>query len=163
MKGKPEAIAVLSKALKEELGAILQYFVHGEMCENWGYTRLSDFIKKQSIGEMKHAEILTERILFLEGVPNVADIPKLNIGKDVKQQLQNDLALEVGAVAEYNHAIAACIKAGDNATADLLKVILQDEEGHVDFLETQLSLIKDLGMENYLIEQMGEAKEDTAE
>lgn len=163
MKGKPEAIAVLSKALKEELGAILQYFVHGEMCENWGYTRLSDFIKKQSIGEMKHAEILTERILFLEGVPNVADIPKLNIGKDVKQQLQNDLALEVGAVAEYNHAIAACIKAGDNATADLLKVILQDEEGHVDFLETQLSLIKDLGMENYLIEQMGEAKEDTSE
>lgn len=163
MKGKPEAIAVLSKALKEELGAILQYFVHGEMCENWGYTRLSDFIKKQSIGEMKHAEILTERILFLEGVPNVADIPKLNIGKDVKQQLQNDLALEVSAVAEYNHAIAACIKAGDNATADLLKVILQDEEGHVDFLETQLSLIKDVGIENYLIEQMGEAKEDTAE
>ena len=162
MKGKPEAIAVLSKALKEELGAILQYFIHGEMCENWGYTRLSDLIKKQSIGEMKHAEILTERILFLEGVPNVADIPKLNIGKDVKQQLLNDLALEVGAVAEYNHAIATCIKAGDNATADLLKVILQDEEGHVDFLETQLSLIKDVGLENYLIEQMGEEEEDTA-
>lgn len=156
MKGKPEAIAALSKALKEELGAILQYFIHAEMCENWGYTRLSNFIKKQSIGEMKHAEILTERILFLEGVPNVADIPKLNIGKDVKQQLQYDLDLEVGAVAEYNHAIAACIKAGDNATADLMKVILQDEEGHVDFLETQLSLIKDLGLENYLIEQMGE-------
>jgi bacterioferritin len=159
MKGKPEALAALSKALKEEMGAILQYFVHAEMCENWGYTRLSDFIKKQSIGEMKHAEILTERILFLEGVPNVADIPKLNIGKDVKQQLQNDLDLELGAVADYNHAIAACIKAGDNATADLLKVILQDEEEHVDFLETQLSLIKDLGLENYLIEQMGEEEE----
>ncbi|HEV2350660.1 MAG TPA: bacterioferritin [Terriglobia bacterium] len=159
MKGKPEVIVALSKALKEELGAILQYFIHAEMCENWGYTRLSDFIKKQSIGEMKHAEILTERILFLEGAPNVADIPKLNIGKDVKQQLQNDLDLEVGAVEDYNHAIAACIKAGDNATADLLKVILQDEEGHVDFLETQLSLIKDLGLENYLIEQMGEEKE----
>jgi bacterioferritin len=159
MKGKPEAIAALSKALKEELGAILQYFLHAEMCENWGYARLADFIKKQSIGEMKHAEILTERILFLEGIPNVADIPKLNIGKDVKQQLQNDLNLEVNAVEDYNHAIATCIKAGDNATADMLKVILQDEEGHVDFLETQLSLIKDLGLENYLIEQMGDEEE----
>jgi bacterioferritin len=161
MKGKPEAIAALSKALKEELGAILQYFVHAEMCENWGYTRLADFIKKQSIGEMKHAEILTERILFLEGIPNVADIPKLNIGKDVKQQLQNDLNLELGAVADYNKAITECVKAGDNATADMLKVILQDEEGHVDFLETQLSLIKDLGLENYLIEQLGDEEEET--
>src|SRR5437773_10418554 len=138
MKGKPEAIAALSKMLKEELGAILQYFLHAEMCENWGYSRLSDFIMKQSVGEMKHAETLTERILFLEGIPNVGDVPKLNIGKDVKQQLQNDLDLEVGAVAEYNQAIAACIEAGDNATADLLKVILQDEEQHVDFLETQI-------------------------
>jgi bacterioferritin len=163
MKGKPEVIAVLSKALKEELGAILQYFIHAEMCENWGYSRLSDFIKKQSIGEMKHAEILCERILFLEGVPNVADIPKLNIGKDVKQQLQNDLDLEVGAVGDYNQAVATCIKAGDNASADLLRVLLKDEEGHVDFLETQLSLIKDLGLENYLIEQMGGEEEDTAD
>jgi len=159
MKGKSEVLGVLSKALKEELGAILQYFLHAEMCENWGYERLADLIKKQSIGEMKHAEVLTERILFLEGVPNVGDIPKLNIGKDVKQQLQNDLDLEVGAVADYNHAIATCIKAGDNATADLLKVLLQDEEEHVDFLETQLSLIKDLGLENYLIEQMGEEEQ----
>ncbi len=156
MKGKPEAIAALSKMLKEELGAILQYFLHTEMCDNWGYSRLSKLIKKQSLGEMKHAEILTERILFLEGVPNVGDLPKLNIGKDVQQQLQNDLELEVNAVADYNHAIASCIRAGDNATADLLKVILRDEEEHVDFLETQISLIKDLGLENYLIEQMGE-------
>jgi len=161
MKGKTEVLAVLSKALKEELGAILQYFLHAEMCENWGYERLSDLIKKQSIGEMKHAEVLTERILFLEGIPNVGDVPKLNIGKDVKQQLQNDLELEVCAVADYNQAIATCIKAGDNATADLLKVLLQDEEEHVDFLETQLSLIKDLGLENYLIEQMGEEGEKT--
>ena len=159
MKGKPEVLAELSKALKEELGAILQYFLHAEMCENWGYTRLSDFIKKQSIGEMKHAEVLTERILFLEGIPNVSDVPKLNIGKDVKQQLESDLALEVGAVADYNHAIATCINVGDNATADLFKELLNDEEGHVDFLETQLSLIKDLGIENYLVEQMGEEKE----
>jgi bacterioferritin len=159
MKGKPEVIAALSKGLKEELGAILQYFLHAEMCENWGYERLSKLIMKQSIGEMKHAETLTERILFLEGIPNVGDVPKLNIGKDVKEQLQNDLELEKGAVGQYNAAVAACIKAGDNASADLLKELLKDEEEHVDFLETQLSLIKDLGLENYLIEQMGEEEE----
>jgi bacterioferritin len=159
MKGKPEALAVLSKMLREELGAISQYFLHAEMCENWGYSRLSDLIKKQSIGEMKHAEILIERILFLEGIPNLADLPKLNIGKDVRQQLENDLDLEKSAVAEYNQAVASCIKAGDNSTADLLKELLKDEEEHVDFLETQISLIKDLGLENYLVEQMGEEKE----
>ena len=94
MKGKPEVMAVLGEMLKEELGAISQYFLHSEMCDNWGYTRLSEFIKKQAIGEMKHAEILIERILFLEGLPNMGDLPGLNIGKDVKQQLQNDLELE---------------------------------------------------------------------
>ena len=156
MKGKPAVLDVLSLALKEELGAISQYFLHSEMCENWGYDRLSKLIKKQSVGEMKHAEILIERILFLEGLPNMADLPKLNVGKDVKQQIENDLALEVSAVAEYNQAIAVCHKAGDNATADLLKELLKDEEEHVDFLETQLSLIKDLGLENYLIDQIGE-------
>ncbi|SRR6266404_999841 len=156
MKGKPEALAALSKMLREELGAVSQYFLHAEMCENWGYSRLSALIKEQAIGEMKHAEILIERILFLEGLPNMADLPKLNIGKDVKQQLENDLEVEKTAVAEYNQAVASCIKAGDNSTADLLKELLKDEEEHVDFLETQLSLIKDLGMENYLIEQMGE-------
>jgi bacterioferritin len=159
MKGKPEALAVLSKMLREELGAISQYFLHAEMCENWGYSRLSELIKKQSIGEMKHAEILIERILFLEGIPNMADLPKLNIGKDVRQQLQNDLDLEKSAVAEYNQAVANCIKAGDNSSADLMKELLKDEEEHVDFLETQLSLIKDLGLENYLVEQMGEEEE----
>jgi len=160
MKGKPAVLDVLSDALKEELGAINQYFLHSEMCENWGYDRLSELIKKQAIGEMKHAEILIERILFLEGLPNMADLPKLNIGKEVKQQLENDLALEVSAVADYNQAVATCQKAGDNATADMLKEILKDEEEHVDFLETQLSLIKDLGLENYLIEQMGEEEEE---
>lgn len=159
MKGKPVVLEVLSQMLKEELGAISQYFLHAEMCENWGYERLSDLIKKQSIGEMKHAEILIERILFLEGLPNMGDLPKLNIGKTVKEQLQNDLTLEVSAVAEYNQAVATCQKAGDNATADLLKELLKDEEEHVDFLETQLGLIKDLGLENYLVEQMGEEGE----
>lgn len=159
MKGKPAVLEALSRMLKEELGAISQYFLHAEMCENWGYERLSELIKKQSIGEMKHAEILIERILFLEGVPNMGDLPKLNIGKDVRQQIQNDLDLELSAVTEYNEAVAACQRAGDNASADLLKEILKDEEEHVDFLETQLGLIKDLGLENYLVEQMGEEEE----
>ena len=159
MKGSPKVIEQLNSALREELTAINQYFLHAEMCENWGYERLSELIKKQSIGEMKHAETLIERILFLEGLPNMGDLPRLNVGKDVKQQLQNDLALEVAAVAEYNQAVATCQKAGDNATADLLKELLKDEEEHVDFLETQLGLIKDLGLQNYLIEQMGEEKD----
>ena len=153
MKGKTEVLEVLAEMLKEELGAISQYFVHSEMCENWGYERLSDLIKKQAIGEMKHAEVLIERILFLEGMPNMADLPKLSIGKEVKQQLQNDLDLELSAVAAYNHAIATCRKAGDGGTEELLKVILKDEEDHVDFLETQLGIIKDVGIENYLLEQ----------
>jgi len=153
MKGKPEVLEVLAEMLKEELGAISQYFVHSEMCENWGYERLSDLIKKQAIGEMKHAEVLIERILFLEGMPNMANLPKLSIGKDVKQQLENDLNLELSAVGTYNQAIATCRKAGDGGTEELLKVILKDEEEHVDFLETQLGIIKDVGIENYLLEQ----------
>ena len=156
MKGKTEVLEVLAEMLKEELGAISQYFVHSEMCENWGYERLSGLIKKQAVGEMKHAEVLIERILFLEGMPNMADLPKLNIGKDVKQQLQNDLDLELSAVAAYNEAIATCRKAGDGGTEELLKVILKDEEEHVDFLETQLGVIKDVGIENYLLDQTGE-------
>jgi bacterioferritin len=156
MKGKPEVQKVLAEMLKEELGAISQYFVHSEMCENWGYERLSELIKKQAIGEMKHAEVLIERILFLEGMPNMAELPKLSIGKDVKQQLQNDLDLELSAVAAYNEAIAACRKADDGGTEELLKVILKDEEEHVDFLETQLGIIKDVGIENYLLDQTGE-------
>jgi bacterioferritin len=156
MKGKPEVIEILSKMLKEELGALNQYMLHAEMQNNWGYKRLYGVTKKQAIGEMKHAEELIERILFLEGMPNLADLPKLNIGKDVKQQLTNDLALEKGAVAEYNAAVAAARKAGDNVSADLLDELLHDEEEHVDQLETQLSLIDQLGLENYLAQQMKE-------
>jgi len=156
MKGKAEVLEVLSKMLKEELGALNQYMLHAEMGENWGYKRLSGRIKKQSIDEMKHAEKLVERILHLEGMPNLNELPKLNIGKDVKQQLGNDLALELSAVAAYNAAVAAARKAGDNGSAELLQGILQDEEGHVDFLETQLGLIEQLGLENYLAQQMQE-------
>jgi len=153
MKGKPEVLEVLDKMLREELGAISEYMVHAEMCENWGYPRLAKHVKQQSVSEMKHAEALIERILYLEGTPNLNDLPKLNIGKDVKQQLQNDLALEVNAVAEYNGAVATARKAGDNGSAELLKKLLLDEEEHVDFLETQLGIIKDIGLENYLSEQ----------
>ena len=154
MKGKPAVLEVLSQMLKEELGAISQYFIHAEMCESWGYKKLSDHTKKESINEMKHAEKLIERILFLEGTPNLNDMPKLNVGKDVKSQFQNDLALEKNAVAEYNTAIAAARKAGDNASADLLQAILADEEEHVDFLEEQLGLIESIGIQNYLAQQV---------
>ena len=154
MKGKAEVIEVLARMLKEELGAISQYFIHGEMCENWGYKKLADHTKKESINEMKHAEKLIERILFLEGTPNLNDMPKLVVGKDVKSQFQNDLALEKNAVVEYNEGIAACRKAGDNASADLLQVILNDEEEHVEFLEDQLSIIDGIGIQNYLAQQV---------
>jgi bacterioferritin len=154
MKGKPEVIEVLAKMLKEELGAISEYFIHAEMCENWGYKKLSEHTKKESINEMKHAETLIERILFLEGMPNLNDLPKLNVGKDVKAQFENDLALEKDAVAEYNAAIATCRKAGDYASAEILQVILADEEEHVEFLEDQLGLIENIGIENYLAQQV---------
>ena len=156
MKGKAEVLDVLAEMLKEELGAISQYLLHAEMCNNWGYKRLYALIKKESIGEMKHAEKLIERILFLEGTPNLNDLPRLNIGKDVKQQLQNDLALEKSAVAAYNDAIKACEKLGDYGSSEMLEEILKDEEGHVDFIETQLGLIQQLGLENYLAQQMHE-------
>jgi bacterioferritin len=155
MKGKPEVIAVLSEMLKEELGAINQYMLHAEMQENWGYPKLSALTKAQSIGEMKHAEQIMERILFLEGMPQMDKMATLRIGKDVKQQIENDLVLEKGAVADYNKAMEVCRKAGDNASADFLLIILKDEEQHVDQLETQLELIAQLGLENYLAQQMG--------
>ena len=154
MQGKPDVIEVLAKMLKEELGAISEYFIHAEMCENWGYKKLGEHTKKESINEMKHAEKLIERILFLDGTPNLNDLPKLAVGKDVKQQFENDLALEKNAVAEYNAAIATCRKAGDHASADLLQAILADEEEHVDFLEEQLSLIGHVGIQNYLALQV---------
>jgi len=154
MKGKPEVLAQLAEMLREELGAVNQYILHAEMQENWGYKRLSGMTKKQSIGEMKHAEQLIERILFLEGMPQMDKMIKLNVGKSVKQQLSNDLALERGAVVAYNKAVEISRKAGDNATADFLKDILKDEEEHVDQLEEQLGLIEQLGLENYLAQQL---------
>lgn len=156
MKGKPEVLAELSDRLKEELAAINQYILHAEMCENWGYLRLAQQTKKESIGEMKHAERIVERILFLEGIPRMDQLAKITIGKNVRQQLENDLALEKGAVADYNKSIEICRRVGDNATADFLQEILRDEEDHVDTLETELSMIEQMGLENYLAQQIPE-------
>ncbi len=154
MKGKSEVISVLNEMLQEELCAINQYMIHAEMCDNWGYKKLGRFIKKQSIGEMKHAERLMERVLFLEGTPDVNNMPKVRVGKDLPQQIEYDLALEKSAVASYNRAIEICRKVSDNASADFLLVILKDEEEHVDFLETQLEVISKIGLENYLTQQI---------
>jgi bacterioferritin len=158
MRGNEKVIAVLNEMLKEELTAINQYFVHAEMCENWGYKKLSGYIKKQSIGEMKHAESLLERILFLDGTPQMAQPLALKIGDNVKAQIQNDLALELAAVAAYNNAVKLATEQGDNGSRDLLVQLLKDEEEHVDFLEAQLHLIKEVGYENYLALQMGEGE-----
>ena len=159
MKGNPKVIAELNKALREELTAINQYFLHAEMCENWGYHKLSEFIKKQSIGEMKHAEVLMERILFLDGSPSMQPL-ELTVGGTVKEKIENDLKLEIGAVKQYNDAVAIATKEGDNGSRDLFVTLLKDEEGHVDFLEAQVHLIKELGYERYLTQQMGEHEEE---
>jgi bacterioferritin len=159
MKGNPKVLAELNKALREELTAVNQYFLHAEMCENWGYHRLSDFIKKQSIGEMKHAEVLIERILFLDGSPSMMPL-ELQVGGTVKGMIESDLALEIAAVKQYNHAVAIATTEGDNGSRDLLVQLLKDEEDHVDFLEAQLHQIKELGYEQYLTMQMGEEEKD---
>ncbi len=144
----------MNTALKEELTAISQYFLHAEMCENWGYEKLSKYIKKQSIDEMKHAEVLVERILFLDGTPQMAEVLPLSVGQNVKQQIENDLKLEINAVAMYNGFIKQAVEAGDNGSKELFTKLLADEEEHVDWLETQLGMIKELGLENYLAQQL---------
>ena len=154
MKGNPRVLTELNKALREELTAINQYFLHAEMCENWGYRKLSEYIKKQSIGEMKHAEVLIERILFLDGSPSMQPL-ELTVGGTVKGMIESDLRLELSAVKQYNDAVAIATKEGDNGSRDLLVDLLKDEEDHVDFLEAQLHHIKELGYEQYLSQQMG--------
>lgn len=153
MRGNEQVIAKLNEALREELTAINQYFVHAEMCDNWGYHRLGRYIKKQSIGEMKHAEALIERILFLDATPSMQPLP-LTIGPDVRAQLKSDLDLEVQAVGMYNDLIKVAREAGDNASRELFERLLKDEEAHVDFLEAQLHQIKELGYERYLSQQI---------
>jgi len=154
MKGNPKVIDALNEALKEELMAINQYFLHAEMCEAWKFPRLSKFIKKQSIDEMKHAEALIERILFLDGSPTLNEAMQLTIGKNVKEQLDSDLKLEIGAVAMYNRLVKLCRDEGDNASRELFERLLKDEEEHVDWLEAQVYQIQEMGYERYLSQQV---------
>ena len=154
MKGSAKVVRLLNEVLGGELVGISQYFVHAKMCKNWGYLRLGEAILHESIEEMKHASDLTERILFLEGVPNLQKLDKLHIGETVPEQLKADLALERDAVKRLNAGIAVCVAEGDNASRHLLEDLLKSEENHVDWIETQLGLIGSLGEKQYLAEQL---------
>lgn len=160
MQGKSEVIDALNAALTIELTAINQYFCQAKMCMNWGYRRLGAKHYEESMGEMKHAEKLIDRILFLEGVPEIARYDVIRVGTDVKEQFDNDLALELKGVASYNDAIDLCIRVKDNGTRELLEGILTESEEHVDWLETQLHLITQVGLPNYLQSQMGSEEEE---
>ena len=159
MKGDPKVIAVLNEVLKAELTAINQYFLHAEMCENWGYEKLANHTRKESIEEMQHAEKLMERILYLDGTPNMSDYFKINIGPNVKTQIENDLQVEYTAVKRLNKGVEICVEKGDNGSRELLEGILTDEEEHIDWLEAQLHAISEMGIENYLAQQLHEEKE----
>jgi len=158
MQGNPKVIAKLNEALKEELTAINQYFLHAEMCENWHYHKLASFIKKQSIDEMRHAESLIERILFLDATPKLTELMQLSVGQTVQAQLESDLKLELGAVKMYNDAIKLARDEGDDVSRELFARLLKDEEMHLDWLEAQLHQIKEMGYERYLGQQIGEQK-----
>jgi len=158
MKGNAKVLKELNHALQEELTAINQYFLHAEMCENWGYTKLAEYIKKQSIDEMKHAEVLIERILFLDGSPSMEPL-ELNVGGNVKGMIESDLNLELSAVKQYNTAVQIATEEKDNGSRDLLVKLLKDEEEHVDWLEAQMHQIKEMGYERYLSVQTGGEEE----
>ncbi len=154
MKGNREVIDLLNEVLAGELVAINQYFLHAKMDRNWGYLRIASQVRSESIDEMKHAEALVDRILFLDGLPNLQRLDKLTIGQTVPEQMQADLDLEYRAVKRLNDGIRLCREQGDNATEELLTRILVSEEEHIDWLETQLRLIGELGDKAYLAEQL---------
>jgi len=155
MKGNPKVIDELNFLLVDELTAISQYMVHAEMCANWGYKKLAEKIEKRAIEEMKHAEKHIARILFLEGKPIVSNLNTIHIGPDVQTILTNDHAAERGAITEYNKAIHLCTEEADNGTREILEDILTDEEAHIDWIEAQLDQIEQMGIQNYLVEQLG--------
>ena len=155
MKGNEQIMDRLNQRLADELTAISQYMVHSEMCANWGYTKLHAAVEKRAIDEMKHADKLIERILFLEGKPIVSKLNKLTIGSTLELQLKNDLIAEQEAVMLYNADITAAAQLGDSGTKMLFEEILRDEEAHMDWLETQLDLISHLGLPVYLSQQLG--------
>ncbi len=156
MKGSPKVIDALNDILTAELTAINQYFIHAKMCANWGYKRLYKHLYEESIDEMKHADELIERILFLEGVPNVQRYNKVTVGETVKEQLELDLQMEYSAVDRFRNAIPLCREERDETTAELLEHMLESEEKHVDWIETQLHLIEEVGLQNYLTEQIND-------
>ena len=150
MQGNEKVIAALNLTLQEEFTALSQYFIHAEMCQNWKYDNLAKYLKKLSIVEMKHAERLIEHILFLEGTPNMTGPAHVKVGKTVKEQFENDLKAELGAIKSYNDAVKLSRSEGDYGSADLFAANLREEEEHIDWLEAQLSQIKDAGYERYL-------------
>jgi bacterioferritin len=154
MQGNDKVIETLNTLLADELAAINQYMVHSEMCDDWGYGRLHEAVEKRAIDEMRHAEKLIGRILFLDGRPIVSNLAEITIGPDVEAQIRNDLAAELGAVTAYNDGIQLAVGVGDNGTRELLESILKDEEDHIDWLEAQLDQIEQMGIQNYLVEQI---------
>ena len=153
MKGNDQVIAKLNVQLADELTAISQYMVHSEMCANWGYGKLHEAVEKRAITEMKHAEKLIGRIIFLEGKPIVSTLNAMHIGGDVEAQLNNDKAAEYGAVKGYNDGVKLAVEVGDNGTRAIFESILGDEEEHVDWIEAQLDQIAQMGLQNYLLGQ----------
>ena len=154
MKGNAQVIQALNDVLAAELVGINQYFLHSKMCSNWGYERIAHKAYEESISEMKHASELTERILFLEGVPNLQKLGKVRIGETVPEQFKVDRALEIDAIKRLNDAIALCVAKGDNASRHLLEDMLTSEESHLDWIETQIGLLEQLGEPQYLAEQL---------
>ena len=154
MRTDPEIIDVLNEILTGELTAINQYFVHAKMCHNWGFSKLGDHIRHESIDEMKHAESLIDRVLYFDGVPNLQRLGSLRVGETVEEQFESDVQLEYAAVERLNRAIELCVAKGDNGTRELLADILVSEEEHIDWLETQQETIRQIGLENYLAQQL---------
>ena len=154
MKGHDQVIQLLNDVLTAELTAINQYWIHARMCENWGYARLWEKVRAESLGEMKHADRLVERILYLEGVPNLQKLGKVNVGQTVKEQFRLDLEVEKTAIMALNAGIETARGLGDNGTRDLLESILEGEEEHANWLEAQLTLIDQVGEANYLAQQI---------